>query len=173
MRLRTRTRAHSRAQGMVEFALVISMFTLVMLALFDWSRVFGTYLSLSNATRESARRAQVVTNTHNPMFTTDAQPIVNQTMLSYTLPLGPGKFPTPLVPADVCLFNSGTVLSPTTTDPCNPLDNGGNTPVLSAASGTGAILAVHATYTVYFLPMMSALLPNGVTFSASTVTTLE
>jgi len=173
MRQRIRARARSRAQSLVEFALVISMFTLVFLAIFDWSRVFGTYLSLANATRESARRAQVVTNTHNPMFTTDAQPVVNQTMLSYTLPLGPGNFVTPTIPADVCLFNSGTILSPNSSDPCNPAKNGGNTPVLSAASGTGAILAVHATYTVYFLPMMSALMPNGVTFSASTVTTLE
>jgi Flp pilus assembly protein TadG len=165
-----RLNVRGSGQSLVEFALVIGMFTLLMLGLFDWSRTFGTYISLTNATREAARQTQVATRTTDPMTTVAAQPIVNQAMAAFTLPLGPGQF---TAPADVCLFAAGTVLSATTTNPCDPADNGGNTPAASAAGGTGAILAVHASYTVHFLPLMSAVLPNGLTFSAATVTVLE
>src|ERR1700674_3864607 len=128
------------AQALMEFALVISMFTLVMLALFDWARVFGTYISMTNATREAARQAQVVTRTFNPMSAAQAQGVVNTAMTSYTLALGPGQFTTAGGnPADVCVFPSGTILSATTTDPCNSAANGGNTPAATATSGTGAV----------------------------------
>jgi hypothetical protein len=51
----------SRAQSLVEFAVVVPLFLLLMFALLDFSRMLFTYVSLSNATREMARTAAVTT----------------------------------------------------------------------------------------------------------------
>lgn len=44
-----------RGQGMVEFALVIPMFLLLMLAIFEFGYFFFVYSSANSATREAAR----------------------------------------------------------------------------------------------------------------------
>jgi Flp pilus assembly protein TadG len=51
----------NRAQSLVEFAVVVPVFLLLMFALVDFSRLLFTYISLSNATRELARTAAVTT----------------------------------------------------------------------------------------------------------------
>jgi Flp pilus assembly protein TadG len=51
----------SAAQSLVEFAVVVPVFLLLLFALIDFSRLLFTYVSLSNATREMARTAAVTT----------------------------------------------------------------------------------------------------------------
>lgn len=49
------------AQSLVEFAIVVPLFLLLLFAVIDFSRLLFTYISLSNATREMARTAAVST----------------------------------------------------------------------------------------------------------------
>jgi Flp pilus assembly protein TadG len=53
------------AQSLVEFALVVPMFLLLIFALLDFSRLLFTYISISNGAREMARTAAVSTNWSN------------------------------------------------------------------------------------------------------------
>jgi Flp pilus assembly protein TadG len=50
---------------MVEFAIIVPLFLLLMFALIDFSRLLFTYISLSNGTREMARVAAVTTGWSN------------------------------------------------------------------------------------------------------------
>ena len=54
-----------RAQALVEFAIVVPLFLLLLFALIDFSRLLFTYVSLSNGTREMARVAAVTTGWSN------------------------------------------------------------------------------------------------------------
>ena len=55
--IRPTTKHKTKAQSLVEFALVVPLFLLLVLGLIDFSRLLFTYVSLSNATREMARVA--------------------------------------------------------------------------------------------------------------------
>ena len=58
--LRHRGQPHrSRGQGLVEFALVLPIFVLILVALFDLGRAVFAYNTLTNAAREGARHAIV------------------------------------------------------------------------------------------------------------------
>ena len=50
------------AQGLVEFAVALPFFLLLVLALFDFSRMLFTFVSLTNAAREMARVASISTS---------------------------------------------------------------------------------------------------------------
>jgi Flp pilus assembly protein TadG len=54
----------SRGQALVEFALVIPIFLLLLVALFDLGRAVFAYNTLTNAAREGARTA--IVNQHKP-----------------------------------------------------------------------------------------------------------
>jgi Flp pilus assembly protein TadG len=54
-------RRRGSGQSLVEFALVVPLFLLLVFALIDFSRLIFTYVSLSNGTREMARVAAVST----------------------------------------------------------------------------------------------------------------
>lgn len=59
----TRTAARrGRAQSILEFALVVPLFLLLVFGLIDFARALFTYASLSNGVRELARVAAVSTN---------------------------------------------------------------------------------------------------------------
>ena len=51
--------AASRGQAMVEFALVLPLFLVVLVGILDFSRMFFTFISMTNATRETARTAAI------------------------------------------------------------------------------------------------------------------
>ncbi|GAC1324567.1 MAG: hypothetical protein NVSMB2_22770 [Chloroflexota bacterium] len=57
-----RVTRRDRGQSLVEFALVVPLFLLLVFALIDFSRMLYTYVSLSNAAREMARVGAVSTN---------------------------------------------------------------------------------------------------------------
>jgi Flp pilus assembly protein TadG len=51
-----------RGQSILEFAIVVPLFLLLLFALIDFSRLLFTYVSLANGAREMARVAAVSTN---------------------------------------------------------------------------------------------------------------
>ena len=59
------THRRAPAQALVEFALVVPLFLLLIFALLDFSRLLFTYISISNGARELARTAAVSTNWSN------------------------------------------------------------------------------------------------------------
>src|SRR5881392_2140594 len=67
-----RERRHgSRGQGLMEFALVIPVFLLMMIALFDMGRAVFAYNTLTNAAREGARMA--IVNQYQPFIVARAK----------------------------------------------------------------------------------------------------
>ena len=54
-----------RAQSMVEFAVVLPAFLLLLFALIDFGRLVFTYVSLSNGAREMARTAAISQSWNN------------------------------------------------------------------------------------------------------------
>jgi Flp pilus assembly protein TadG len=56
------TQSRERGQAILEFALVLPLFLILLFALFDFSRLVFTYVSLSNGARELAREASISTN---------------------------------------------------------------------------------------------------------------
>jgi len=58
----TRRPGRESAQSVLEFALVLPLFLLLLFGLIDFSRLVFTYVSLSNGTREMARVGAISTN---------------------------------------------------------------------------------------------------------------
>lgn len=69
--MRLRRNRHGRGQALVEFALVIPIFLLVLIALFDLGRAVFAYNTLTNAAREGARMA--IVNQYKPSVVTHAK----------------------------------------------------------------------------------------------------
>ena len=61
--MRNMMRRSERAQTLVEFALILPIFLLLMLGLFDMGRAVFYYTTISNASREAVRLAIVDQNT--------------------------------------------------------------------------------------------------------------
>jgi len=57
--MRRRRRSRSRAQGLVEFALVLPVFLLILFGIFDAGRLIVTYNGIANSARSGARVAIV------------------------------------------------------------------------------------------------------------------
>src|SRR5262245_66007510 len=66
-----RPRRRARGQGLTEFALVIPVFLLIVVALFDLGRAVFSYNTLTNAAREGARFA--IVNQYQPYIITRAK----------------------------------------------------------------------------------------------------
>jgi Flp pilus assembly protein TadG len=58
-----KARAGGRGQSLVEFALVLPMFLLVMLGLIDFGRLLFSYVSLANGAREMSRVVSISAST--------------------------------------------------------------------------------------------------------------
>jgi Flp pilus assembly protein TadG len=69
---RPRSRTRSLGQAVVEFALIIPVFMLLLLVAVDFGRVFFTYIQLNNAAREGAAYAALNPTTDNATLTTAA-----------------------------------------------------------------------------------------------------
>lgn len=147
VRRRDRHRAAGRGQALVEFALVIPIFLLVLVALFDLGRAVFAYNTLTNAAREGARMA--IVNQHVPTITKRAKEqtaIVELNDPSITV----GFYQ---------LAGDGT---PDLSDPCVP-----------AAVGCLAVVSFQATY-LPITPLVSNIVfKSGVTFTAKSVLSVE
>lgn len=84
-----------RAQGLIEFALVIPLLIFIMLVFIDLGRAIFTFSSLSNAVREGTRYAIV-----HPTVTAQDITDIKDTVRSYAGALDPSliNFPTFTVP---------------------------------------------------------------------------
>jgi Flp pilus assembly protein TadG len=151
MTMRRRTRnasAHrSRGQSLVEFALVIPIFLLILVALFDLGRAVFSYNTLTNAVREGARMA-----------------IVNQDVPSI---VARAKSQTAIVELDdpsvkVNFYQTAADGTPDLSDKCDLV-----------AVGCLAVVSFEATYRPFTPIISNILFGSGVTFTAQSVLSVE
>ena len=151
MILRRRTRLasarRSRGQALVEFALVIPLFLLMLVALFDLGRAVFAYNTLTNAAREGARVA-----------------IVNQDLTSI---IDRAKQQSAIVELDtpnvsVEFWQEDDDGTPDTSDPCNLV-----------ATNCLAVVRFEATYRPMTPFIANILFGNGVTFVATSILSVE
>jgi hypothetical protein len=136
-----------RGQALVEFALVIPIFLLVMIALFDLGRAVFAYNTLTNAVREGARIA-----------------IVNQDVPTI---VSRAKSQTAIVELDdpsvsVHFYQTAADGTADLSTPCSPV-----------AVGCLAIVSFEATYHPITPIISNILFGSGVTFSAKSVLSVE
>jgi len=147
MSFRLRNRRRGRGQGLVEMALVLPVFMLIVIALFDLGRATFAYNTLTNAAREGARFA-----------------IVNQDTAKI---VARAKSQTAIVELNdpsvrVNFYQAAADGSPDTTRPCNPV-----------AVGCLAVVRFEATYRP-ITPIISRIVfGSGVTFEAKAVLSVE
>lgn len=142
-----KSRPRSRGQALVEFALIIPLFLLIMVALFDLGRAVFAYNTLTNAAREGARLA-----------------IVNQDLASI---VARAKSQTAMVELDDPSVNVGYWRmkddgTPDLADPCNLV-----------ANACLAIVKFEATYRPITPLISNILFGSGVTFTATSVLSVE
>jgi Flp pilus assembly protein TadG len=146
---------------MVEFALVLPLFLVLMLALVDASRMLFTYVSMTNATREMARTASFSGSSN-----TDAINIFRNTFII----LGGVDGATDTV--TVTVTNADGVSIGTVSCPM-PLNAG--TCILPARAATaGGWIQIDATHRFQFIPPFDAMLRliSGTGSSVQTAFTL-
>ena len=139
----------SRGQALMEFALVIPIFLLVVVALYDMGRAVFAYNTLTNAAREGARMA--VVNQYQPYIIQKA------------------KQATQIVELDdpsvtVSFWQVAADGTPDKTKPqCNDL----------VAVGCLAVVSFQATYQPITPIISNILFKNGVTFTATSQLSVE
>jgi hypothetical protein len=146
-RLTRRREPADRGQALVEFALVIPIFLLVLVTLFDFGRAVFAYNTLTNAAREGARIAIV---------NQDIPTIVNR-----------AKAQTQIIELNdpSVLVNFWQVKDDGTADltrPCNLV-----------AVGCLAVVSFEATYQPFTPIVANLFFRNGVTFTARSVLSVE
>ena len=144
---RRRRGSRGRGQALVEFALVIPLFLLLLVAIFDLGRAVFAYNTLSNAAREGARIA--IVNQYKPTIVARAK---QQTAIV--------ELNDPSVTVNFYQVNAdGT---PDTTKQC-----------ALVAVGCLAVVSFEATYQPITPFVSNILFKNGVTFTARSVLSVE
>jgi hypothetical protein len=143
-----RRRSRSRGQALVEFALVIPVFLLLIIATFDLGAGVFAYNSVTNAAREGVRLA-----------------IVNQTLASIeSRTLGSTAIAETAAPnVTIQYFRPAPDPDPTENDTCP-------TPI---AVGCVAVVTFQTTYTPFTPIIRQILFPTGVTMTARSVLPVE
>jgi hypothetical protein len=143
-------RHRSRGQGLLEFALILPIFLLVFIALFDLGRAVFTFNTLTNAAREGARLA--IVNQDKPTVIERAK---DQTAIA--------ELDVPNVTIDFYQVNlDGT---PDISRPCPNPDY--------VAVGCLAVVSFEATYRPMTPIVSNLIFQNGVTFTARSVLSVE
>ncbi|MBA3236662.1 MAG: pilus assembly protein [Chloroflexi bacterium] len=143
----SRSHARRRGQALVEFALVIPIFLLMMVALFDLGRAVFAYNTLTNAAREGARIA--IVNQNQPSIVARAK---SQTAIV--------ELNDPSV--SVGFWQVAADGKADLSRPCNLV-----------AVGCLAIVRFEATYRPITPIIANLLFKNGVTFAAISVLSVE
>ena len=147
LRRRLSTRRHRAGQALVEFALVIPVFLLLLVGLFDLGRAVFAYNTLTNAAREGARLA--IVNQDEPSIIEHAK---NASAIV--------ELNVPNVDVDFWQINNdGT---PDTSTPCNLV-----------ANGCLAVVTFEATYQPITPIISNIVFKNGVTFKATSQLLVE
>ena len=144
---RRRRHRGSAGQSLVEFALVLPVFILVLVALFDLGRAVFAYNTLTNAAREGARLA-----------------IVNQDVPTI---VARAKAQTQIVELNdpsvtVAFYQMKLDGTPDTANPCNLV-----------AVGCLAVVSFEATYQPFTPLIGNIIFGSGVTFRARSVLSVE
>jgi TadE-like protein len=137
----------SRGQALVEFALTIPIFLLLMVALFDMGRGVFAYNTLTNAAREGARMA--IVNQDKPTIIKWAK---SETQIV--------ELNDPSV--SVNFYQMATDGNPDYTDPCNLV-----------AVGCLAVVSFEATYQPITPLIGNLFFGSGVKFSAKSILSVE
>jgi Flp pilus assembly protein TadG len=148
-RLSLRRGQRPRGQALVEFALVIPIFLLLFMALFDLGSAVFTYNSLTNAAREGARLA--IVNQDEPSIILRAQRAVS--IAEINTPSVTVNFYQQAADGTPDTSGSGT---------CSPV-----------AVGCLAVVSFVATYHPLTPIIGSFIFPNGVDFTAKSVMSVE
>lgn len=147
-RPRSNARPRGRGQALVEFSLVIPIFLVLMVGVFDLGRAVFAYNTLTNAAREGARLA--IVNQHQPSIIERAK---KQTAIV--------ELEVPNV--TVGFYQVGLDGTPDTTRPCtNPI-----------AVGCLVAVSFEATYRPITPLIGNIVFGNGVTFTAKSILTVE
>lgn len=144
----TASTQRSRGQALVEFALVIPLFLLLMVALFDLGRAVFAYNTLTNAAREGVRLA--IVNQDEDTIVARAK---SQTAIV--------ELDTPAVEVD--FWETATDGTADVSAPCG----------LPAAVGCLAVVTFEATYRPMTPFISNIIFGSGVTFTATSVLTVE
>jgi len=146
-RLGRRRNTRPRGQALVEFALVLPLFLLLMVALFDMGRAVFAFNTLTNAAREGARMA--IVNQDKPSIIDRAK---SQTAIV--------ELNDPSV--SVGFYQMGADGTPDYSDPCNLV-----------AVGCLAVVSFEATY-VPITPLIGNLIGGGgMTLTAQSILSVE
>lgn len=92
MRAWTKLRGDTRGQALVEFALVLPLLILLLMAIFEFGNIFHSYLVITNASRDGVRMGVV--------GKTDAQIEARVKELCSSLDTSPSKFAIDIVPGE-------------------------------------------------------------------------
>jgi Flp pilus assembly protein TadG len=136
-----------RGQALVEFALIIPIFLLLLVALFDVGRAVYSYNTLTNAAREGARLAIVNQDTASIVSRAEKE----SAMIELDVPN-----------VTVNFYQVATDGTPDTSKVCSP-----------AAVGCLAVVSFEATYRPITPIVSNILFASGVTFHAKSVLTVE
>ena len=142
---RRRSNRRRRGQALVEFALVLPIFLLVLVALFDLGRAVFAYNTLTNASREGVRLAIVNQDTASIIARAKSQTQIIE-------------LSDPSVAIDFWQVNIDGSLGTA----CSP-----------AAVGCVAIVNFEATYRPITPLIADLLFKNGVTFTSTSVLSVE
>jgi Flp pilus assembly protein TadG len=137
-----------RGQALMEFALVIPIFLLLLVGLFDLGRGVFSYNTLTNAAREGARLAIVNQDVPSIVAHAKAQSAIVE-------------LDDPSVKVGFYQVNAADG-SPNMNKPCNPV-----------AVSCLAVVSFEATYRPITPIISSFLFPSGVTMTAKSVLTVE
>ena len=153
------------AQSLLEFALVLPLFLLLLFALIDFSRLLFTYVSMSNGAREMARVAAVSNGW------TNAAPITafnNYTIVAGAASGGSSDGITVVSGSAACahtMYGGGTCTgSQTPTSQTCPFPLQTSTCTLTAPS-PGGFVEVQVAYTFQFAPLFQTKVENVIDVS--------
>ncbi len=169
-------RSRERAQSLVEFALVLPLFLVLMVGIMDFSRFLLTYASLANGTRELARTASLVNATSAQVvdvFNTTAFIVASPPTSGDTLVMC--VFDRPSAATAACPPAGGSP-APLASATCTlPLTVAGCTPPSRAIAGADFVMA-RTTYAFHFTPGLEDLLNGlggvGLTLTPMTIQTV-
>jgi Flp pilus assembly protein TadG len=148
-------KTRERAQALLEFAIVVPLFLLLLFGLVDFSRLLFTYISLSNGAREMARVASV----SNGWTSAPAVNAFNNATIVAGGQNGTTDKVSILVGDSICAQtrDTGGTCSPTPTVCTLPLST---TSCTLPKPKQGGFIEVQVTYTFQFNPLFQTRLDN-------------
>lgn len=148
----------ARGQAMVEFALSISLFLVLLLGLIDFARLLFTYISVSNGARELARVVAIPDSTNSQIVSA----FNNLTIIAGSTNSATDKVTVTVTP--------GSGASTTTVTCSLPLTSAGCT-MPSRQYADDGYVDVAVTYHFAWVPLFSGPLGAGFSEAAATLNT--